>query len=155
MPIALATGRETVLVDSVKKKMAIVESVLDELGIDEQISTYRGRIEELALSQPQSFSVLTARALARLGALLELASPLLVKGGVLVCYKAQLSEEELKEARCVESMLGMRLISAREVMLSDGETKRTIVAFEKVGKSLVKLPRRIGAAQRNPLKPQK
>ena len=145
MPIALATGRETVLVDSVKKKMAIVESVLDELGIGEQISTYRGRIEELALSQPQSFSVLTARALARLGALLELASPLLVKGGVLVCYKAQLSE----------SMLGMRLISTREVMLSDGETKRTIVAFEKVGKSLVKLPRRIGAAQRNPLKPQK
>ena len=67
MPIALATGRETVLVDSVKKKMAIVESVLDELGIDEQISTYRGRIEELALSQPQSFSVLTARALARIG----------------------------------------------------------------------------------------
>ena len=155
VPIALATGRETVLVDSVKKKMAIVDSVLDELGIGEQVSTYRGRIEELALSQPQSFSVLTARALARLGALLELASPLLVKGGVLVCYKAQLSEEELKEARCVESMLGMRLISTREVMLSDGETKRTIVAFEKVGKSLVKLPRRIGAAQRNPLKPQK
>lgn len=155
VPIALATGRETVLVDSIKKKMAIVDSALDELGIAEQISTYRGRIEELALSQPQSFSVLTARALARLGALLELASPLLVKGGVLVCYKAQLSEEELKEARCVESMLGMRLISTREAMLSDGETKRTIVAFEKVGKSLVKLPRRIGAAQRNPLKPQK
>ena len=131
VPIALATGRETVLVDSVKKKMAIVDSALDELGIGEQVSTYRGRIEELALSQPQSFSVLTARALARLGALLELASP------------------------CVESMLGMRLISTREAMLSDGETKRTIVAFEKVGKSLVKLPRRIGAAQRNPLKPQK
>ena len=66
-------------------------------------------------------------------ALLELSSPLLVKGGRLVCYKAQLSDEEMQEARAVEDLLGMRLVSQRETMLSDGETRRTIVVFEKVG----------------------
>lgn len=154
VPLALATGRETVLVDSVKKKMAIVQQAVNQLGLGRQITTCSDRIEDLALDRPGSFSVLTARALSRLVALLELSSPLLVKGGRLVCYKAQLSDEEMREARAVEDLLGMRLVSQRETMLSDGETGRTIVVFEKVGKAKLKLPRRIGAAQKTPLKPR-
>lgn len=154
VPLALATGRETVLVDSVKKKMAIVQQAVNQLGLGQQITTCSDRIEDLALDRPGSFSVLTARALSRLVALLELSSPLLVKGGRLVCYKAQLSDEEMQEALAVEDLLGMRLVSQRETMLSDGETRRTIVVFEKVGKAKLKLPRRIGAAQKTPLKPR-
>ena len=154
VPLALATGRQTLLVDSVKKKMALVQKAVDELGLSDQISTYDGRIEELAQRQPKSFAVLTARALSRLVALLELSSPLLMKGGCLVCYKAHVSDEELKEARAVESLLGMRLVSRREAVLSDGETQRTILVFEKVGKARLKLPRRVGMAQKSPLKPR-
>lgn len=154
VPLALATGRETVLVDSVKKKMAIVQQAVNQLGLGRQITTCSDRIEDLALDRPGSFSVLTARALSRLVALLELSSPLLVEGGRLVCYKAQLSDEEMQEARAVEDLLGMRLVSQRETTLSDGETRRTIVVFEKVGKAKLKLPRRIGAAQKTPLKPR-
>ncbi len=154
VPLALATGRETVLVDSVKKKIAIVQQAVNQLGLGRQITTCSDRIEDLALDRPGSFSVLTARALSRLVALLELSSPLLVKGGRLVCYKAQLSDEEMQEALSVEDLLGMRLVSQRETMLSDGETRRTIVVFEKVGKAKLKLPRRIGAAQKTPLKPR-
>lgn len=154
VPLALATGRETVLVDSVKKKMVIVQQAVNQLGLGRQITTCSDRIEDLALDRPGSFSVLTARALSRLVALLELSSPLLVKGGRLVCYKAQLSDEEMQEALSVEDLLGMRLVSQRETMLSDGETRRTIVVFEKVGKAKLKLPRRIGAAQKTPLKPR-
>lgn len=154
VPLALATGRETVLVDSVKKKMAIVQQAVNQLGLGRQITTCSDRIEDLALDRPGSFSVLTARALSRLVALLELSSPLLVKGGRLVCYKAQLSDEEMQEALSVEDLLGMRLVSQRETMLSDGETRRTIVVFEKVGKAKLKLPRRISAAQKTPLKPR-
>ena len=126
VPLALATGRETVLVDSVKKKMAIVQQAVNQLGLGRQITTCSDRIEDLALDRPGSFSVLTARALSRLVALLELSSPLLVKGGRLVCYKAQLSDEEMQEALAVEDLLGMRLVSQRETMLSDGETRRKI-----------------------------
>lgn len=154
VPLALATGRQTVLVDSVKKKMAIVANIINQLELSDQIETCDQRIEELALEQRESFAVLTARALSRLVALLELSSPLLMKGGRLVCYKAQLDEDELKEARAVESLLGMKLISQRETFLSDGETKRTILVFEKVGRPRMKLPRRIGLAQKNPLRPR-
>lgn len=154
VPLALATGRKTLLVDSVKKKMAIVQSALDDLSLSEQISTSSERIEDLPLEYKEKFAVLTARALSKLVSLIELASPLLKKGGRLVCYKAQLSSEELEEALAVQDLVGMKMISQREIYLSDGETTRTIVVFEKIGKSRIKLPRRIGLAQKQPLRPR-
>lgn len=155
VPLALATGRKTLLVDSVKKKMAIVQSALDDLSLSEQISTSSERIEDLPLEYKEKFAVLTARALSKLVSLIELASPLLKKGGRLVCYKAQLSSEELEEALAVQDLVGMKMISQREICLSDGETTRTIVVFEKIGKSRIKLPRRIGLAQKQPLRPRR
>lgn len=152
--LALATGRKTLLVDSVKKKMAIVQSALDDLSLSEQISTSSERIEDLPLEYKEKFAVLTARALSKLVSLIELASPLLKNGGRLVCYKAQLSSEELEEALAVQDLVGMKMISQREICLSDGETTRTIVVFEKIGKSRIKLPRRIGLAQKQPLRPR-
>lgn len=154
VPLALATGRKTLLVDSVKKKMAIVQSALDDLSLSEQISTSSERIEDLPLEYKEKFAVLTARALSKLVSLIELASPLLKKGGRLVCYKAQLSSEELEEALAVQDLVGMKMISQREICLSDGETTRTIVVFERIGKSRIKLPRRIGLAQKQPLRPR-
>lgn len=154
VPIAIATGRETILVDSVKKKMAIVESILDEVGLGDQISTSSERIEDLPKEYAGSFAVLTARALSRLVSLIELASPLLKKGGRLVCYKAHVSQDEIDEALAVQSLVGMKLVSQREVTLSDGETVRTIFVFEKTGKPRIKLPRRVGLAQKQPLKPR-
>lgn len=154
VPLALATGRKTLLVDSVKKKMAIVQSALDDLSLSEQISTSSERIEDLPLEYKEKFAVLTARALSKLVSLIELASPLLKKGGRLVCYKAQLSSEELEEALAVQDLVGMKMISQREICLSDGETTRTIVVFEKIGKPRIKLPRRIGLAQKQPLRPR-
>lgn len=154
VPLALATGRKTLLVDSVKRKMAIVQSALDDLSLSEQISTSSERIEDLPLEYKEKFAVLTARALSKLVSLIELASPLLKNGGRLVCYKAQLSSEELEEALAVQDLVGMKMISQREICLSDGETTRTIVVFEKIGKSRIKLPRRIGLAQKQPLRPR-
>ena len=150
VPLGIASGRETLLVDSVKKKMAAVQSILDSLGLS-SISTFDGRIEELATEQPEQFSVATARALAKLSVLIELASPLLRQGGLLICYKAQLSEDEIDKALKLQSYLGMTLKSDRDFLLSDNEIHRRIVVFEKVKKPGLKLPRRIGLAQKKPL----
>ncbi|MDO4289863.1 MAG: 16S rRNA (guanine(527)-N(7))-methyltransferase RsmG [Eggerthellaceae bacterium] len=151
VPVSIKTGREAVLVDSVKKKAAVIEEALSKLSLSGQIKTYPGRIEDLALEKRSAFAVLTARALSQLPSLLELSSPLLVKGGRLVCYKARLSEDELNHAESLEKILGMKLVSRRSLTLSDGETYREIVSFEKVAKAKIKLPRRISMAQKKPL----
>lgn len=151
VPLGIVSGRKTLLVDSVKKKMAAVSEILRDLGLSGNISTFDGRIEELGIQQKEQFAVATARALAKLSVLMELASPLLFKGGVLVCYKAQLSEEEYDKAISLKKYLGFDLKSDREFRLSDDQTTRRILVFQKVKEPGLKLPRRIGLAQKKPL----
>ena len=131
--------------------MATVRSILDQLGYSDMIHTYDGRIEDLATLSPKMFSAATARALSKLPSLLELASPLLKKEGVLICYKSHVSDEELSSALKIQAYLGMKMISDRKFMLSDGVTARDIIVFEKVKEPGLKLPRRIGMAQKKPL----
>lgn len=150
VPVAIMTGRETVLADSVGKKTAVLDEVLRELNISDYASTFNGRLEDLALQQPESFSVVSARALSSLSSLLELASPLLCEGGVLVCYKAPSVYEELDHTSEIEDMLGFQRMNVRDAVLSDGATARVIVSYEKVHASRVPLPRRVGMAQKRP-----
>lgn len=150
IPLAIATGRKTVLIDARQKKMEAVARVIEELGLQDQISTYAGRAELLARKQPKSFTVLTARALAQLSVLEELASPLLKQDGRLICYKANVTEEELNHAKEVEKQTGMSLINDRQFTLGEDITRRILV-FEKTSKPQTKLPRQEGAAQKNPL----
>ncbi len=150
IPLAIMTGRETLLVDSVGKKIKALDRIITELNLTNHIRTYTGRAEELAQQEPESAAVITARALSSLPSLLELAAPLLQKGGYLVCYKGQPSEEEVSHAEELQKLLGMQLISQRELVLSDSETHRSILVFEKIADPQVTLPRRIGMAQKKP-----
>lgn len=150
VPLAIASGRETLLVDSVKKKMAAVQLIVDELDLS-HISTFDGRIEELGAREPGQFAAATARALAKLSVLMELSSPLLKKGGVLICYKAHVADDELDNALKLQSYLGMKLKTDREFFLSDNETYRRILVFEKQKTPGLKLPRKVGLAQKKPL----
>lgn len=151
VPIAIYSGRPSLLIDSVGKKVKAVQEGVDSLGLGDQIGTYAGRIEDLAKEQPSSFAVLSARAVTKLVSLIELASPLLVIGGRLICYKAQTDQVEIDDALKVSPKVGMKLMKDYQVTLSDGETLRRIFVFEKVAKSKIKLPRKVGAAQHNPL----
>lgn len=150
VPLGIMTGRETVLFDSVQKKMTAVQNVVDSLELDTKINTYAGRIEEYP--DANTFSVLTARALTALPSLLELATPLLQQKGQLIALKAQISNEELEQAVQLENMLGMRLIKDRSYTLPDSDIFRRVLVFERFKDSEIKLPRRVGKAQKSPLR---
>lgn len=152
IPLAIVTGRETFLIDSVRKKTDILQEIVHELGLQDFVTVYNGRIEDLAKQCAGEFAVLTARALSRLASLMELAAPLLRMKGQLICYKAQISEDELQQAIGLEEKLGLRLLSQRTFMLSDNITSRCIVVFEKVQDPTIKLPRKTGLAQKRPLR---
>lgn len=151
IPLALVTGRKTVLIESVGKKAAFLERFAEDLGVADMVSAHCGRVEEYALQKRASFAVITARALAQTSILMELAAPLLIPGGQLICYKAQPSQGELDHAASLADTLGMKIVSTRRLTLSDGETQRCIIVIEKVGKPTIKLPRRVGMAQKKPL----
>ena len=150
IPLAISTGRKTVLIDSRQKKMKIVDNIIEELGLSQQISTYAGRAELLAHTHAKEYAVLTARALSKLTVLMELASPLLFKGGRLICYKANVEGVELENAMKAQKILGMRFVSKRDFILGE-DINRSIVVFEKAGEPRIKLPRREGEAQKHPI----
>ena len=149
IPLAVTTGRHTVLIDARQKKMNIMKGIIEQLGLSDQIETYAGRAELLARSKPQSFAALSARALAKLPVLLELASPLLMHDGVLICYKANVDDTEFADALRVQELVGMKLISDRSFDLEGFD--RRILVFRKTSKPRVKLPRLEGQAQKQPL----
>ena len=150
IPLAIATGRKTTLVDARQKKMKVVDGIIESLGLEDQVRTFAGRAELLARSESNCFAVVTARALAKLSVLMELASPLLMKGGMLVCYKANLEDEELNHAKSIQKKTGMNIKNIRHFKLAD-EYDRTIVTIEKAAKPTIPLPRLEGQAQKNPL----
>lgn len=149
VPLGIASNRETLLIDSVSKKMNAVKHILQDLNI-ENITTYDNRIEELALEKPKVFSVLTAKGLSQIPSLLELASPLLKDKGQLIALKSRAEEQFSNKG--LEDKLGMRLIKERDYKLSDDNIFRKVYVFEKYKEPEVKLPRRIGLAQKKPYK---
>lgn len=154
VPVAVEGKRDALLVDSVAKKVTAVQEMVDALGLS-NIKTSAGRLEDLGKQQPGAYAVITARALAKLSVLMELSQPLLCNSGRLVCYKAQLTDEELSHAKELQGKLNMWLISNEAYELESAQTgeifKRRILVFEKRGQAKIKLPRRVGLAQKSPL----
>lgn len=150
IPLAIASKRATLLVDSSKKKMKAVNEIISKLNMVESISTSSLRIEDLALKRQNEFSIITARALASLPSLLELASPLLKTNGLFIAMKSIPDERELKSGKTVASLVGMKEISHEEIML-DHEYTRILIVYKKESKPMIELPRRIGLAQHQPL----
>lgn len=151
IPLCIMSGRKTVLIDSIRKKTKILEHLVEDLRLKKTVDIYTGRAEDLALEYNEKFSVVTARALGSLSSVLELACPLLRVKGRLLCYKAQPSEEELSMASSIEGLLEMKRIVSDSFHLSDG-SQRCIFVYEKTGQPHITLPRRVGMAQKSPLK---
>lgn len=150
IPLSLVTGRRTLLVDSVAKKVRAVESYLKTAGLTAQIGTFAGRSEELATSRPGLASVVVARAVAELPVLLELAAPLLSKDGRLIALKGQPEDSELIRADKVAELLGFSNGVVRRYTLAGGDSRATVVFTLEAAPS-VSVPRRPGMAKKRPL----
>ena len=151
IPLAIVSGRNTTLVESVQKKADCLKSFVRELDLSSNIFVSNNRIEEEAAQNRNSYAVATARALSSISSLLELASPLLEIGGSLICYKASEIDEELEEAQHIVDKLGMCLVSNRLYTLSNGINHR-IILFKKEADADINLPRKLGLAQKRPLR---
>jgi 16S rRNA (guanine527-N7)-methyltransferase len=151
VPLAIASGRDFVLLDSVAKKSAAVASILERLGLSGSVSVCSARAEELAQSNPGGFSAVVARAVAPLPSLVELSAPLLQEGGRLIALKGRPESVERESGAAVGRIVGMVPVSERLLELPDGGETRTILVYERRGVSHVPLPRRPGMAQKRPL----
>ena len=151
IPLAVASGRHTVLLESVRKKAEALELFIKQEKLEETIKVFAKRSEDYAREEKPGHAVVTARAVCELSELVELAAPLMADNGHLICYKAKPSLEELSRGFKAAEICGLKEVSKRPCLLSDKETRRLLIVFEKIAKPKIELPRRNGMAKKHPL----
>ena len=139
---------EFTLFESVGKKCAFLKYAADELGLEE-VAVENMRAEDAGRGvHRERYDACCARAVARLNTLLEYCAPLVKVGGIFVAYKGD-AAEEVKEAERALSLLGARLLSAREEQTEAGT--RTVVVCEKIKHTPPAYPRGRGKERSSPL----
>lgn len=100
LPMAIALPKSTVtLVDSTRKKIAFLDSVLEQLNISNAL-TVTSRAENLATQYSNTYDLATVRAVGSAAICAGYALPLIKPGGIAVLYRGhwtQLEQETLIE----------------------------------------------------------
>lgn len=150
LAVSLPEARVT-LVDSVGRKVDFVKRVITTLGLA-NAEAVKARSEELAGGDGREyFDLATARAVAPLDALAELASPLLGKGGHLVAWKGRREPEGEAALERVAARVAMGLDRVVSVRPYPDSRERHLYVLTKTGPTPGGLPRRPGMERKRPL----
>lgn len=148
VPLKIACPEmELTLLDSLGKRMAWLEQVLPDLGVDANCIT--ARAEEYVAGCREAYDVATSRAVARLNILLELTAPYVKVGGAVLAMKGTAAQEELEEAKNAVQKLGLKVEKLAEFP-ADG-TAHTVIVLRKVKPTPAQYPRRYAKIKQNPL----
>lgn len=137
---------DVTLIDSVNKKVVFMNEVIKKLELS-GIRAIHSRIEDY---KTRDFDVVTSRAVAALNILAEYCLPFVKKGGKMIAYKGQYSEQEENEAKAAIKLLGGKIEEVKKTTV--GEYQRTIYIIEKVGVSPVGYPRSGNKARLKPIR---
>lgn len=149
VPLAVALDAEALLVDGTGKKVAFLQAVSDAIPAA-RLAARHARAEALADgTDREAWPVVTARAVASLAELVELAVPLLAPGGVLIAWKRGSLDDELPAARrALEAVGGGRVDTvAAGTDLLEGHR---LVLVEKLAATPPGWPRDPAARRRRP-----
>lgn len=133
------------LLDSVHKKCAAVGEMIRNLGLKNAFVVC-DRAEIFAAENRERFSAAAARAVGHLGLCAEYMSPLVMKGGILLCFKGPKVEEELKEVGPSWNKLGLSEPEIYSYRL--GEKNLFLVVWKKEEYCPKSFPRKPGRAQK-------
>ena len=147
VPLAIASGGDITLLDSLGKRMKWLEEVLPTLGIQAECVT--ARAEEAVATRRESYDFATSRAVARLNILLELTAPYVKVGGKVLAMKGAAAREELAECANAIKKLGLKLEEVKEFPI-DG-TNHAVIVLQKVAPTPKQYPRRFAKIKQSPL----
>ena len=155
-PLAVALPEAQVdAIESVGRKCEFIAAAAEAAGVA-NVRAVNARSEEWARQPPpeggrEAYDVVTARAVARLATLAELASPLLREGGVLVAWKGRRDPEEEAELGRALGPTAMAAERVLEVGELAGYEHRHLHVLRKIAPTPANLPRRPGLAKKRPI----
>ncbi len=136
------------LVDSLKKRINFLNDVIKKLNL-EKIETIHGRMEEYSKNNKEKFDVVTARAVAQMHFLLEIAVPMLKINKYFIAMKGNLENEQnynyaLNKLSAIE-------VKKIEFELPYEKSKRTLIKITKNKSTPNIFPRKYIEIKRKPL----
>ena len=161
IPLAIVfPEKKFTLVDSLDKRMKIVQQMADEIGL-KNVTTVHGRAEDLGQSKQyrEKFELCVSRAVANLSTLSEYCLPFVKVEGSFIAFKGPDAEEEAMGAENAIMELGGALADIEEagLFMDDGtdllaDVGHMLVHIDKESKTPKKYPRKAGTPSKNPLK---
>lgn len=149
---AALTDSAVDLVEATGRKCEFIDRAIAALDLTNARSVH-ARAEHWAAADAEgreAYDAVTARAVARLSTLAELAAPLLRTGGVLLAWKGRRDEEEEAELDRAAGQLAMEPVEVRSVGPYAGSVHRHLHLIRKVASTPPDLPRRAGMAKKRP-----
>ena len=140
------------LVEATVRKCEFIERAIAAAGL-QNAQVVCARAEEWGAADSagrEAYDAVTARAVARLSTLAELASPLLRQGGALVAWKGRRDEDEEAELARGSEPLAMAPGDIHRVRPFAGIEHRHLHTVVKTGPTPEGLPRRPGMAKKRP-----
>jgi 16S rRNA (guanine527-N7)-methyltransferase len=125
------------LVESVRKKSLFLQKLVEDLKLKD-VSVINKRAEDLidASAYKEKSDIVTAKALGKLKDTVELATSFLKPKGLLIAYKGERVEEEIKEISKIPPEAGeeKNFLIKNKILIKipDFDLKRTIVVMEKI-----------------------
>ncbi len=153
VPLALiAPDKEFVLMDSLNKRIKIIQELCQELGI-KNVTAVHDRAEDLAQKKGhrEAYDLCLSRAVANLSTLSEYCLPFLKRGGYFLSYKSLDTGKEIKQAKKAIHILGGN-IDREEIADLDGfDLQHKIIFIKKIKRTPAKFPRKAGTPSKDPL----
>ncbi len=154
IPLALAApDKEFVLMDSLNKRIKIINQLCEEIGIT-NVTAVHARAEELAKNKAhrQNYDLCVSRAVANLSTLSEYCLPFIKQGGWFLSYKGPDTDKELADAKKAIKILGGQIDREELAALESSGLEHKIIFIKKVKDTPAKYPRKAGTPSKEPLK---
>lgn len=139
------------LVEATRRKCEFMREAIDSAAIANARVVCERSETWAAAEGRESCDAVTARAVGRLSTVAELASPLLVEGGVLLVWKGRRDPDQEAELEGAADRLAMEPAEIRAVGPYAGSRHRHLHLIRKSGPTPDELPRRPGLAKKRPL----
>ncbi|MCP4415726.1 MAG: 16S rRNA (guanine(527)-N(7))-methyltransferase RsmG [Chloroflexi bacterium] len=148
----LVPAMKVTLVESVAKKGQFLQTVADELGLND-VTVLTERVEKLGQSSlhRQQYDWATARAVAILPVLAEYLLPLCKVGGSMLAQKGENVAVEVVAAGKAIELLGGGKSKTVSIKLPQREQLHYLLTVAKVANTPAKFPRRVGVPGKRPL----
>lgn len=142
---------DVTFLDSTKKKLGFIDSVLKETGMDGETAHMRAEEAALLPKYRENFDFATARAVAALPVLSEYCLPFVRIGGKFISMKSADISEEINAAKGAIKILGGETESDNLFSLVENMPRRIIV-IKKKSQTLTKYPRKAAQIAKKALK---